>query len=184
MKRRLVTWMPVLYIAIFTLGCTESAPPAEEASPATDAAMDEGAAVSTDTANDLLSEHMAAEAMLTAHFIAAAVRAGMSAEEINGALASVAEGSAISEFWISDENGSVVYTNIPGVDFAFPTDPESDSQSAPFAALLSGDQAVVTQDFMPRQLDGMVFKYVGAAGVDQARVVQVGVAAPQDSEAP
>ena len=52
------------------------------------------------------------------------------------------------------------------------------------ASLLTGDQVVVDQGFMPRDLDGMVFKYVGAAGVDQARIVQVGVAAPQDSDAP
>ena len=132
----------------------------------------------------LLSDHMAAEAMLTAHFVAAAVKAGMSTEEINGALASVAEASAVSEFWVSDETGRVVYTNMPEVAFAFPTDPDDDSQAAPFAALLTGGQAVVDQDFMPRELDGMVFKYVGVAGVDQARIVQVGVAAPQDTTAP
>ena len=179
MKRRLITWIPVMYIAIFALGCTESVPPAEEASPATDAATTEGVMESS-----LLSEHMAAEAMLTAHFVAAAVKAGMSVEEINGVLASVADGSAISEFWVSDENGAVVYTNITGVEFAFPTDPEADSQAAPFSELLTGDQSVVDQDFMPRALDGMVFKYVGAAGVDQARIVQVGVAEPAESEAP
>ena len=182
MKRSLIVWIPVLFIAVFALGCSESVPPAEEATPATDAAMTESAP--SDTADELLSAHMAAEAMLTAHFVAAAVKAGMSAEEINGALALVADGSAISEFWISDENGQVVYTNIKGAEFAFPTDPEADTQAAPFARLLTGDQAVVDQGFMSRDLDGMVFKYVGAAGVDQARIVQVGVAAPQDSDAP
>ena len=108
----------------------------------------------------------------------------MTTEEINGALASVADGSAINEFWVSDETGQVVYTNVPGVEFAFPTDPDDASQAAPFAALLTGEQAVVDQDFMPRELDGMVFKYVGAAGVDHARIVQVGVAAQVDSAAP
>lgn len=179
MKPRLTSWIPGICFALFALGCTETAPPAEEASPPADAADTEGM-----TENSLLSEHMIAEAMLTAHYIAAAVKAGTSAEEINGVLASVAEGSVISEFWITDQNGTVVYTNVPGVEFAFPAGPESDSQAAPFAALLSGDQAIVDQDFMPRELDGKVFKYVGAAGVDQARIVQVGVAAPTDSEAP
>lgn len=136
------------------------------------------------TTDALLSEHMTAEAMLTAHYIMAALKAGMSAEEINGALATVANGSAISEFWVSDENGTVVYTNIPEAEFAFPTDPEADSQAAPFAVLLSGDQAIVDQEFMPRALDGMVFKYVAVAGVDQPRIVQVGVAAPLDSDSP
>ena len=183
MKRRLITWIPSVYIAIFALGCTESVPPAEEASPATDGVTTAGV-----TGDKLLSDHMAAEAMLTAHFVAAAVKAGMSTEEINGVLTSVADGSAISEFWVSDETGAVVYTNIPGVEFAFPTDSEADSQAAPFAVLLSGDQGIVDQEFMPRALDGMAFKYVAAAGVDQARIVQVGVAAPTptptQSEAP
>ena len=179
MKQRLITWIPGMFIAIFALGCTESVPPAEDVSPATDAATTE-----SDMENSLLSEHMAAEAMLTAHFVAAAVKAGMSTEEINGVLASVADGSVISEFWVSDENGAVVYTNITGVEFAFPTDPEADSQAAPFSALLTGEQSVVDQDFMPRAVDGMVYKYVGAAGVDQARIVQVGVAAPIASDSP
>ena len=179
MKRSPLTWTLAVCIALFVPGCAEDAPLADDAAPAPETAATNGAAEEA-----LLSEHMAAEALLTAHYIDAAVKAGMSAEEINGALAAVADGSAISEFWVSDENGTVVYTNIPGVEFAFPTDPEADSQAAPFAALLSGDRAIVDQDFMPRTLDGKVFKYVGAAGVDQARIVQVGVAAPTDSEAP
>ena len=196
MRRSPLTWTLALCIALFVPGCAEESPPAEEAATAPDAgatapdatapdatAPDAGAA--SDTAMDgLLADHMAAEAMLAAHFVAAAVKAGMGTEEINGALVSVAEGSAISEFWVSDETGRVVYTNMPEVAFAFPTDPDDDSQAAPFAALLTGGQAVVDQDFMPRELDGRVFKYVGVAGVDQARIVQVGVAAPQDTTAP
>lgn len=179
MKRRFTKWIPGMFVTLFALGCTETAPPAEQASSPTDTAVTGSA-----TGNGLLSEHMAAEAMLTAHYIAAAVKAGTSTEEINGVLASIAEESAISEFWISDENGTVVYTNIPGVEFAFPTEQEAGSQAAPFAVLLSGDQTVVTQDFMPRELDGKVFKYVAAAGVDQPRIVQIGVAASTGSEAP
>ncbi len=186
MRRSFMTWTLALFIALLLPGCAEDSPPAEEAATAPDAgatAPDAGA-TSVAAVDGLLSDHMAAEAMLTAHFVAAAVKAGMSTEEINGALAAVADGSAISEFWVSDETGRVVYTNLPGTEFAFPTDPESGSQSAAFAVLLTGGQAVVDQDFMPRELDGMVFKYVGAAGVDQARIVQVGVAAPADSAAP
>ncbi|MXX04616.1 MAG: hypothetical protein F4X08_11185 [Gemmatimonadetes bacterium] len=179
MRRSPLTWTLVLCIALFVPGCAEDTSPVEEAATASDAGATSGTEV-----DGLLTDHMAAEAMLTAHFVAAAVKAGMSTEEINGALASVADASAISEFWVSDETGQVVYTNIPGVEFAFPTDPDDESQAAPFAALLTGSQSVVDQDYMPRELDGMVFKYVGAAGVDQARIVQVGVAAPADSAAP
>lgn len=191
MRRSPLTWTLALCIALFVPGCAEDTPPAEEAATAPDAAAPDAGvaspnagAASVMSADGLLSDHMAAEAMLTAHFVAAAVKAGMSTEEINGALASVADASAISEFWVSDETGRVVYTNVPDAEFVFPADPDDESQAAPFAALLTGDQAVVDQDFMPRELDGMVFKYVGAAGVDQARIVQVGVAAPPDSDAP
>ena len=121
------------------------------------------------------SGHMVAQAMLTAHFIDAAVKAGMSADEINAVLAKVADETIISEFWISDEAGRIVYTNHPGTGFVFPTDPEAGSQAAPFAALLSGGATVVVQGVLPRQLDAAPFKYVGVAGVDQARIVQIGL---------
>ena len=42
----------------------------------------------------------------------------------------------------------------------------------PFAALLDGSKTVVVQD--SRSREHAVFKYVGVAGVDQARVVQMG----------
>ena len=127
-------------------------------------------------ADDAVSRHMVGQAMLTAHFIAAALKAGMSKDEINAALIKVAAGSAISEFWISDEKGRIEFTNVPGTSFKFPTDPAGKSQAAPFAALLDGSKAVVVQDFQARELDARMFKYVGVAGVDKRRVVQVGVA--------
>ena len=83
-------------------------------------------------ADGTVSQHMLAQAMLTAHFIAAALKAGMSKDEIDAALAGVAAGSAISEFWISDEKGRVEFTNIPGTGFTFPTDTAAKSQAAPF----------------------------------------------------
>lgn len=127
-------------------------------------------------ADDAVSQHMVAQAMLAAHFVAAAVKARTNAEEINAALAKVAAGSAIAEFWISDETGAIEFTNIPGTDFKFPTDPADKSQAAPFAALLDGSKSVVVQGFQPRDLDKKMFKYVGVAGVDKRRIVQVGVA--------
>ena len=126
--------------------------------------------------DDAVSQHMVAEAALTAHFIAAALKAGMSKAEINAVLTKVAKESAISEFWISDDKGRVEFTNFPKVKFTFPTDPKAKTQAAPFAALLSGAKKVVVQGFQPRELDGKPFKYVGVAGVDKARIVQVGVA--------
>ncbi len=126
--------------------------------------------------DDAVSKHMVAEATLTAHFIAAALKAGMSKADINAVLAKVAKESAISEFWISDEKGRIEFTNIPGTSFKFPTDVNAKSQAAPFAALLSGAKKAVVQGFQPREFDGKSFKYVGVAGVDKPRIVQVGVA--------
>ncbi|MDE0334731.1 MAG: hypothetical protein OXI64_07200 [Defluviicoccus sp.] len=125
------------------------------------------------------SRHMVAEAMLTAHFVAAALKAGMERDEINAVLTLVAERSAVTEFWVSDEKGRVVFTNVKGIDFTFPTDPEAGTQAAPFAALLDGSRTVVKQESRPREADRKVFKYVGVAGVDRPRIVQVGISAEE-----
>lgn len=125
------------------------------------------------------SKHMVAQAMLTAHFIDAALQAGYSTEEINWILRKVAAQSVLTEFWISDENGTIEYTNKPGTGFAFPTDVNDGSQAAPFAALFNGMTGVVVQDAQPRQLDAAIFKYVAVGGVDQTRIVQVGVNAAE-----
>ena len=44
------------------------------------------------------------------------------------------------------------------------------------AALLLGTESVVIQQPRSRELDAAVFRYVGVAGVDQPRIVQVGMA--------
>lgn len=48
----------------------------------------------------------------------------------------------------------------------------ADSQAAPFATLLTGDQAVVVQRAALPVLDGATFKYMGVMCVDQRRIVQ------------
>ena len=123
------------------------------------------------------SRHMLAEAMLTAHFVAAALKAGMGREEINAVLTDIAEHSAVTEFHVIDRMGRRVFTNVKGIDFTFPTDPDADTQPAPFAQLLDGTKSVVVQKFRPREFDLKVFKYVGVSGVDETRIVQVGVSA-------
>ena len=121
------------------------------------------------------SGHMLAEAMLTANFVAAALKAGMGREEINAVLTDIAEHSAVTEFHVTDGKGRRVFTNVKGIDFTFPTDPDAGTQAAPFAHLLDGTKSVVVQIFRPREFDLKVFKYVGVSGVDQIRIVQVGV---------
>ena len=132
--------------------------------------------------DDPVSRHLVAEANLTAHFVDAALKAGMDRDAVNAVLKRIAHETVLSEFWVSDENGEIAFTNMEGADFAFPTDPGADSQAAPFAALLTGDQTVVVQEPAPRVLDGAVFQYVGVAGVDQPRIVQVGLSAAERNE--
>ena len=129
--------------------------------------------------DDTVSRHMVAEAMLTAHFVDAALKAGMDRDAINAVLSRIADETVISEFWVSDAKGAIAFTNVEGANFAFPTDPAADSQAAPFAALLNGERTVVVQEPRPRVLDGAAFQYVGVAGVDRTRIVQVGLAAAE-----
>jgi hypothetical protein len=125
---------------------------------------------------DIVARHMVGEALLAAYFIADAERAGMSAAQINAALKNIAEKSAIQEFWITDSSGHVYLTNT-GVDFTFSPDPAKQPQASAFWPLITGAQQVVIQEARKREIDNRVFKYVGVAGIDKPRIVQVGVAA-------
>ena len=120
------------------------------------------------------TDHMVAQATIVAYYIDAALRAGMTEQQINVTLGHIASNTVIDEFWVSDERGRIDYTNVPGLAFEFPTNPDSGAQAAPFANLLLGGETVVVQDPQYRDVDGALFQYVGVAGVDQPRVVQVG----------
>jgi hypothetical protein len=123
-----------------------------------------------------IARHMVGEALLAAHFVAAAETAGMKPVEINTALKTVAEQSAIEEFWITDSAGHVYLTNT-GVDFSFTPDPKKQPQASLFWPLLNGQEKVVVQEVRKREIDNRIFKYVGVAGVDKPRIVQVGISA-------
>ena len=125
-------------------------------------------------AEDIVAQHMVGEALLAAHLVAVAEKAGMRPAEINAILKDVAAKSAIDEFWITDARGRAYLTN---QDFAFTFDPDParQPQASAFWPLLAGESAVVIQDARRREVDDRVFKYVGVAGVDKPRIVQVGV---------
>ena len=118
---------------------------------------------------------MVAAAMTAAHYLDAALKSGVGRKAIEAVLAGIVRRSGMSEFWITDETGRIVFGSGP-MEFVFPSDPDGDSQAAPFAALLQGTAEVVIQDPQPRALDGKVFQYVGVAGIDQPRIIQVGAA--------
>jgi hypothetical protein len=119
---------------------------------------------------------MVGEAMLTAQFIAAAEWNGMTPGAINEALKDIVAKSAIKEFSITDSNGHVYLTNATGVDFTFSADPKQPQASA-FWPLIDGSKKIVIQEARKREIDDKEFKYVGVAGIDKPRIVEVGVTA-------
>jgi hypothetical protein len=125
---------------------------------------------------DTIARHMVGEALLAAHFVALAEKAGMTPSEINAILKSVAEKSAIQEFWITDSAGHAYLTNT-GIEFTFSPDPAKQPQASAFWPLLRGGKDIVIQAARKREIDDQTFKYVGVAGIDKARIVQVGVGA-------
>jgi hypothetical protein len=124
--------------------------------------------------DDLIARHMVGQAMLAAQFVAVAEKAGMTPAQINGVLNTVTGSSAIEEFWITDSAGHAYLTNT-GIDFTFSPDPAKQPQASAFWGLLDGRDKIVVQHTRKRELDDRVFKYVGVAGVDKPRIVQVGV---------
>jgi hypothetical protein len=108
--------------------------------------------------------------------VALAEKTGMMSSEINATLKSIAEKSAIQEFWITDSVGHAYLTNT-GIDFTFMPDPTKQPQASAFWPLLTGSKAVVVQAARRREIDDQIFKYVGVGGVDKPRIVQVGVSA-------
>jgi hypothetical protein len=119
---------------------------------------------------------MVGEALLAAHFVALAEKSGMAPSEINTILKSISEKSAIQEFWITDSAGHAYLTNT-GIDFTFNPDPAKQPQASAFWPLINGSKDVVIQGARKREIDDRVFKYVGVAGIDKPRIVQIGVAA-------
>ena len=142
----------------------------------TASALTVGSGARAADAEEIVARHMVGQALLAAHLVAIAERAGMSPDEINAILKDVADKSAIEEFWITDPSGHAYLTNT-GLDFAFEADPAQQPQASAFWPLIEGEKEVVIQEARKREIDDRVFIYVGVAGVDKPRIVQVGVAA-------
>jgi hypothetical protein len=123
---------------------------------------------------DLVGRLMVGEALLAAQLVALAEKSGMKPGDINAVLKNVAEKSGVQEFWITDSNGHAYLTNT-GVDFTFSPDPAKQPQASAFWPLLTGGKQIVIQEARKREIDDRIFKYVGVAGVDKPRIVQVGV---------
>lgn len=121
-----------------------------------------------------IADQMVTEATIAAHFVAAAEKAGWSADEINAHLKQIVATTTLSEFWITDSNGHAYLRNQDGIDFTFSSDAAKNPQSAVFYQLITGKEKVIIQAAAKRDYDGKSFKYVGVGGVDEPRIVQVG----------
>jgi hypothetical protein len=131
---------------------------------------------SAEDLEEIVGQHMVAEALLTAHLVAVAEKAGLGNEEIRAILKDVADNSAIDEFWITDPEGHAVLANRE-VSFTFSPDSAKQPQASAFWPLLTGEKDVVIQKAQKREIDDQIYKYVGVAGIDTPRIVQVGIAA-------
>ncbi|MFZ1152138.1 MAG: hypothetical protein WAR76_20805 [Xanthobacteraceae bacterium] len=125
---------------------------------------------------DTIARHMVGEAMLAAQFVAVAEKNGMTVDAIKAILKDIAGKSAIEEFWIADSSGHAYLTNT-GIDFTFSSDARKQPQASAFWPLITGAKTVVVQNARKREIDNKIFKFVGVAGVDKPRIVQVGVSA-------
>ena len=121
----------------------------------------------------MLSDQMVAEARILAHFAAAAEQAGMSPDEFNRRLRQIVDTTVLDEFWITDEKGHAYLRNLD-VDFTFSPSAHAQPQAHLFWRLLLGKTDKVVQEARKREIDDQHFKYVGVAGVDKPRIVQVG----------
>ena len=59
-------------------------------------------ALETNTGGDREAAHMVAEAKLLAHYVAAALQAGFSAEQINASLRNITDTTVITEIYVTD----------------------------------------------------------------------------------
>jgi HAMP domain-containing protein len=120
-----------------------------------------------------IGRQMVVQAAITAEWIAAAEQAGMSPKEINDRLRGVTRRTALDEIWVTDSRGHAYLHSVPGIDFTFSPDPQEQGQASAFYPLLKGKEVVI-QQAQQREVDDRHFKYVGVAGVDEPRIVQVG----------
>jgi len=124
----------------------------------------------------IVGQQMVTQARISAYLIDAALKAGMSEAQIEEMLRAIVDSTDLKEFWITDDTGTVVYSNID-VPFAFSPDPNEQPQAYIFYQLLQQKNGEVIQSAQLRELDSKLYKYVGVSGVDSPRIVQVGVEA-------
>lgn len=80
---------------------------------------------------NMIADHMIAEATIAAHLVAVAEAANLSPQQINQRSIDISKKSVVEEFWITNEVGKSYLTNVP-VDFTFSPDPVKQPQAYVF----------------------------------------------------
>jgi two-component system sensor histidine kinase/response regulator len=129
---------------------------------------------------DAIGEQMVMQARIVSHLVAIAEenRAGvMSPAAISAHFKEIKRfakehGNFDYEFWVTDPAGKVT---MGSEDIEFTFSPEQE-QAGAFLKLLGGPDHtnVVVQESQKRQIDSLIFKYVGVSGTDKPRIVEVG----------
>lgn len=120
-----------------------------------------------------IGQQMVVEATIAAHLVAIAEQAGLTPDQINDHLRQITDNTLLDEFWITDSKGHAYLRTRANVDFTFSPDPHRQPQASAFWPLLAGTAVTVVQETREREI-GEVYKYVGVAGIDKPRIVQVG----------
>jgi len=91
-------------------------------------------------------------------------------------LKSLSSHIGIDELFITDADGLTVASNLePAVGWRFPDDPKA--QAFVFRSLINSKDGVVTQPITSRDLDSLMFKFVGVSRIDEPGIVQIGLKA-------
>jgi methyl-accepting chemotaxis protein len=121
-----------------------------------------------------IGSQMVVQATLAAHLVAIAEAAALPPGQINAHLWAVTRTTALNEIWITDSHGQAYLRPRGAAPFTFSPDPRRQPQAHVFWPLLTRQQRVVEQAATKREIDDQVYKYVGVAGVDKPRIVEVG----------
>lgn len=115
--------------------------------------------------DNLMNVHMIAEAKLAARYIE--ILDYIQCEDVK----EFCQIAGIGEMWVTDEFGTVEFTNVTGgKGFVF----KNEGQTAPYMALLTNQDLVITAPPSSRALDNKVFKYVGVSRRGKAGIIQIG----------
>jgi PAS domain S-box-containing protein len=130
---------------------------------------------------DAIGEQMVMQARIVSHLVSIAEQqgaTGMSPEAISRHFKDITRfakehGNYDYEFWVTDAGGKA-YLSSTGIEFTFSPEQE---QAGAFLRLLansSNHTDVVVQESRKREIDSLIYKYVGVSGVDKPRIVEVG----------